>query len=123
MPQYIKAMAVLLGTGLIALAPTGAVAADPPLLPMSETELTRPALPPILPMRDRARVENALLADRLDTVIPRLMRDQKIDMWVLVAREYFEDPVVATMLNAESMPAGAPSWCSSIRAMVAPSSG
>ena len=37
MPQYIKAMAVLLGTGLIALAPTGAVAADPPLLPMSET--------------------------------------------------------------------------------------
>ena len=89
MPQYIKAMAVLLGTGLIALAPTGAVAADPPLLPMSETELVRPALPPILPMRDRARVENALLADRLDTVIPRLMRDQKIDMWVLVARVYF----------------------------------
>ncbi len=103
MPQYIKAMAVLFGTGLIALAPTGAVAADPPLLPMSETELTRPALPPILPMRDRARVENALLADRLDTVIPRLMREQKIDMWVLVAREYFEDPVVATMLNAESL--------------------
>jgi Xaa-Pro aminopeptidase len=31
------------------------------------------------------------------------MREQKIDMWVLVAREYFEDPVVATMLDAESL--------------------
>ncbi len=103
MPHYIKAMVALLGAGLIALGSTGAAAADPPLLPMSETELTRPALPPILTMRDRARVENALLADRLDTVIPRLMRDQKIDMWVLVAREYFEDPVVASMLNAESL--------------------
>jgi hypothetical protein len=31
------------------------------------------------------------------------MREQGIDMWVLVAREYLEDPVVETMLDAESM--------------------
>jgi Xaa-Pro aminopeptidase len=31
------------------------------------------------------------------------MREQGIDMWVLIAREYVEDPVVATMLDAESM--------------------
>jgi Xaa-Pro aminopeptidase len=31
------------------------------------------------------------------------MREQKVDMWVLIAREYLEDPVVATMLDAESM--------------------
>jgi Xaa-Pro aminopeptidase len=54
-------------------------------------------------MRERAKVENAILADRLDRVLPALMREHKIDMWVLVAREYFEDPVVATMLNAESL--------------------
>eukprot|EP01041_Mallomonas_annulata_P016090 gene16090-33787_t len=98
-----RIIAALIGAALTALAPSMAFAADAPVLPMSETELSRPALPPILTMRDRARVENALLADRLDTVIPQLMREQKIDMWVLVAREYFEDPVVATMLNAESL--------------------
>jgi Xaa-Pro aminopeptidase len=31
------------------------------------------------------------------------MREQKVDMWVLVAREYVEDPVVMTMLDAENM--------------------
>jgi Xaa-Pro aminopeptidase len=60
-------------------------------------------MPPILPLRERARVQNAWLAERLDTIVPRLMREQDVDMWVLIAREYLEDPVMATMLNAESM--------------------
>ena len=72
-------------------------------LALSETEQAHPAMPPILTLRDQAKVENAILADRLEMIIPKLMRDQKIDMWVLVAREYLEDPVVATMLNAESL--------------------
>jgi Xaa-Pro aminopeptidase len=72
-------------------------------LALRDTEMATPALPPILPLRDRAAFENKVLAERLDTVVPRLMRDAKIDMWILVAREYFEDPVVATMLNAESL--------------------
>jgi hypothetical protein len=60
-------------------------------------------MPPILPLRERARVQNAWLAERLDTIVPRLMREQDVDMWVLIAREYLEDPVMVTMLNAESM--------------------
>ncbi|HVQ10244.1 MAG TPA: M24 family metallopeptidase [Allosphingosinicella sp.] len=60
-------------------------------------------MPPILPLRERARVQNAWLAERLDSVVPRLMGEQRIDMWVLIAREYLEDPVMSTMLNAESM--------------------
>lgn len=72
-------------------------------LSLRATEVAAPALPPILPLRDRAAFENKVLAERFDTVVPRLMRDAKIDMWILVAREYFEDPVVATMLNAESL--------------------
>jgi Xaa-Pro aminopeptidase len=79
------------------------MAAEPPRLPLSETEQAEPAMLPILPLRERAAVENEILADRLETVIPSLMRSQGIDMWVLVAREYFEDPVVATMLDAESL--------------------
>ena len=103
MRPFGRILMVLLAAGLTAFGASMALASEPPVLPMSETELARPSLSPILSMRDRARVENALLADRLDIVIPKLMRDQKIDMWVLVAREYFEDPVVATMLDAESL--------------------
>lgn len=63
-----------------------------------------PANPPaILRLRERARLEDKWLADRLDNVLPALMREQNIDMWVLIAREYVEDPVVDTMLDAESM--------------------
>lgn len=91
--------AALLGT----LVASTAAAAEAPVFPMSQTEQAHPALPPILTLRDRAKVMNTILADRLETVIPRLMREQKTDMWVLVAREYLEDPVVATMLNAESL--------------------
>lgn len=56
-----------------------------------------------LPLREQATIRNAWLKERLDTVLPRLMREEGVDMWVLVAREYLEDPVVATMLNAENM--------------------
>jgi Xaa-Pro aminopeptidase len=93
--KMLLAMAVCAGCG--------AIAAEAPLLPLSETEQAEPVLLPILPLRDRAKVENDILADRLETIIPSLMRSHGIDMWVLVAREYFEDPVVATMLNAESL--------------------
>jgi Xaa-Pro aminopeptidase len=61
------------------------------------------APPPVLPLRERAQLEDRLLAERLDTIVPALMREQKVDMWVLVAREYVEDPVVMTMLDAENM--------------------
>ena len=82
---------------------SAAQAAQPPVFPLSETEAAHPALPEVLTQRDRAKVVDAILADRLETVIPTLMREQGVDMWVLVAREYLEDPVVATMLDAESL--------------------
>lgn len=76
--------------------------ADAPL-PMSETEVAAPAVPAILAPRERADLENRILAERLDTIIPQIMREEGIDLWLLVAREYFEEPVVATMLDAENM--------------------
>ena len=57
-------------------------------------------MPLVLPMRARAEVMDAWLEQRLDTVVPALMRREDVDMWVLVAREYAEDPVVETMLPA-----------------------
>lgn len=54
----------------------------------------------ILPLRDRADITNRWLANRLDSVVPKLMRRENIDTWVLAAREYNEDPALATMLPA-----------------------
>lgn len=75
--------------------------ADTPL-GLTETEQAAPALPPILAPRERAALENRILRERLDTLIPQIMRAEGIDLWLLVAREYFEEPVVATMLDAEN---------------------
>lgn len=92
--------AALIGAAaLLAAAP--AWGQEPPGL--SETEQAVPALPRILPPRERADLENRILRERLDTIIPQIMRAEGIDLWLLVAREYFEEPVVATMLDAENM--------------------
>jgi len=56
--------------------------------------------PHILPMKERAEVMDRWTEDRLDRLVPELMRRENIDMWVLVAREYNEDPVLLTMLPA-----------------------
>ena len=55
----------------------------------------------ILPMRERAKVINELLEDKIENYLPKLMSDTGIDMWVVVSREYNEDPVIKTLLPAE----------------------
>lgn len=54
----------------------------------------------ILPVREQARVIDEILDERLDTLLPTLMRRENIDMWIVVSREYNEDPVLRTMLPA-----------------------
>lgn len=56
--------------------------------------------PHILNMQERAEVIDRWTEDKLDNLIPELMQREEIDMWVLVAREYNEDPVLLTMLPA-----------------------
>ncbi|RNC79544.1 MAG: M24 family metallopeptidase [Balneola sp.] len=56
--------------------------------------------PEILPMKQRAEVINDLLKDKIETVLPNIMRREGIDMWVIISREYNEDPVIETMLPA-----------------------
>jgi Xaa-Pro aminopeptidase len=54
-----------------------------------------------LPVRDQARIINEILSERLDVLLPTLMKKNDIDMWVVISREYNEDPVLKTMLPAE----------------------
>ena len=62
-------------------------------------------MPVILSAREQARVINRWLEIRAKEVLPALMQRENIDMWVLISREYNEDPVIETMLPADWMSA------------------
>ena len=51
-------------------------------------------------LRSAAAERDALLERRLAVIVPDLMRRTGIDCWVLIGREYAEDPVLQTMLPA-----------------------
>jgi len=59
-----------------------------------------PHFPVTLGMKERAEVIDAWLEERVETVLPEIMRRSGIDMWVILAREYNEDPVLLTLLPA-----------------------
>ncbi len=59
----------------------------------------------ILPEQQRAKVMNEILEWRLEHIIPELMRREGIDMWVIICREYNEDPVYMTMVPEPTMAA------------------
>ncbi|MEO1699246.1 MAG: M24 family metallopeptidase [Planctomycetota bacterium] len=52
----------------------------------------------VLPHRERHEVVNDILRERLDELLPGLMRETGIDMWVVANREYAEDPVYLTLV-------------------------
>ena len=54
----------------------------------------------ILSEWDRATMRDEILADRFNNLLPKLMDDTNIDMWLVISREYNEDPVMRTMLPA-----------------------
>jgi hypothetical protein len=54
----------------------------------------------ILSERERAKFVDEVLEDRFTNLLPQLMRREGIDMWVIISREYNEDPVLKTMLPA-----------------------
>ncbi|WP_405397909.1 M24 family metallopeptidase [Maribacter sp. Asnod2-G09] len=54
----------------------------------------------ILNEKERARVIDEILDDRFNNLLPELMDAADLDMWVVISREYNEDPVIKTMLPA-----------------------
>ena len=53
-----------------------------------------------LPLREQADVRDRWLTQRLLDLLPGLMDRAGIDLWLVVGREYNEDPVLATLLPA-----------------------
>ena len=56
--------------------------------------------PAVLSQREQAEVIDSWLEDRIENLLPQLMTETGIDMWVVISREYNEDPVIRTLLPA-----------------------
>ncbi|MEN8878761.1 MAG: M24 family metallopeptidase [Polaribacter sp.] len=54
----------------------------------------------ILEEQGRASLKDQILEDRFTNLLPELMDKADLDMWLLISREYNEDPVLKTMLPA-----------------------
>ncbi len=59
----------------------------------------------VLSQREQAEVIDSWLDERITNLLPQLMTETGIDMWVVISREYNEDPVIRTMLPATWMAA------------------
>jgi len=61
-------------------------------------ELTTASGLKVLTLREQADQINAWMTARFETLLPALMRRAGIDMWLVVSREYNEDPLYFTMV-------------------------
>jgi Xaa-Pro aminopeptidase len=60
---------------------------------------------PLGTLREQAAVQQEWLRYRLDSVLPRLMRQYHIQMWIVPMREYNEDPVFWSLVSATTFAA------------------
>ena len=60
-----------------------------------------PAQPerPFGTLREQAELQQRWLKQRMDSVLPELMRKYGVDMWVIPMREYNEDPVFTSLVS------------------------
>lgn len=59
----------------------------------------------LLPLRQQMILRNTWLKERLNTILPEIMTREGFDMWLVIAREYNEDPVIMTLLPEPAMAA------------------
>jgi Xaa-Pro aminopeptidase len=62
-------------------------------------------IPAVLSLKEQAAVSDAWLATRLNTLLPELMRRDKVDMWLVICEEYNEDPVYLSLVPFTSLSA------------------
>lgn len=59
----------------------------------------------VLTQREQAELIDSWLDVRINSLLPQLMTETGVDMWIVISREYNEDPVIRTMLPATWMAA------------------
>ena len=65
--------------------------------------LTVTATRPLGTLREQAVLQQQWLQYRLDSVLPKLMRENGVEMWVVAMREYNEDPVFWALVSPTTM--------------------
>jgi hypothetical protein len=60
---------------------------------------------PLGTLREQADLQQEWLRIRLERVLPRLMREHGVDMWIIPSREYNEDPTFYSMVSPTTMAA------------------
>src|SRR6476620_1651909 len=58
--------------------------------------------PQILPVRERAMLINEMVRERLETTLPRAMRQAGLDVWLVICQEDNPDPIYATMIPMDT---------------------
>jgi hypothetical protein len=61
--------------------------------------------PPLPPLREQEKVRQEWLKARLERVLPPLMRRHGVAMWIVLCREYNEDPVFFSLVSPSVMAA------------------
>src|SRR5512139_3716435 len=69
----------------------------------SSPQLTVTATRPLGTLREQAVLQQQWLQYRLDSVLPKLMRENGVEMWVVAMREYNEDPVFWALVSPTTM--------------------
>jgi hypothetical protein len=83
------------------------------LLPLFLT--AQAPLPVVVSPAGTRRPARPAARERLQTLLPGLMRQAGVSMWLLIGREYHEDPVLKTMLPATWLSAAAPHRAGGVR--------
>lgn len=52
----------------------------------------------ILSLKDRSKIIDNIIKERIDNLLPEIMNKEDVDMWIIIAREYNEDPIIKTFL-------------------------
>src|ERR671919_1985321 len=73
----------------------------PTALPAQDSHPLRP----FGSLREQAAVRQQWLRQRMETVLPGLMRKHGVDMWVIPMREYNEDPVFSSIVSPTTLAA------------------
>jgi Xaa-Pro aminopeptidase len=60
---------------------------------------------PLPPLRRQAEIQQEWLKVRLEQILPQLMRENDVHMWVVPMREYNEDPVFSSLVSATTFAA------------------
>lgn len=67
---------------------------------MQVASLSAQTPPPLPKLREQAAIQQEWLKLRLERVLPTLMRRYGVQMWLVICREYNEDPVFFSLVSA-----------------------